>query len=308
MIAELTKRIQDTLVQLEKVDLEIGKNPDNDDFMLSYESLKQRLSKLKKEFAELTVHESVDVLEYRLFPEDSDHYPVSAIGGSITCFQDMITVVHDAFKYGPKQRKNVSKESEEASRFNFAYVYPGSLGIVMTIANEQSLLNGGESELDFTVGKILEILTEATSEKVKYTSERIGLAGIRSIYSWSDLHIRYRLSTDIKWKHGHSVRSSSYIGVHQLQVLSDIVRRTKDDDIVKLPVTGTLVGIDHELRKFHIISPDGDIKGDFAENFELGTIETPKTIRAMLCKRTVSSESVIDNDRVSWVLDSMELN
>ena len=145
-LLELQENIQDTTAALGQLERALVENPGSRTLGLSGKSLQKRLQVLESEFLAETHSLGVDVCSYRLFGGQKLGR-LSGLTRVLSDFQTLVSVIYDAVKSGtPKRRRRVSVDAATETAFDLGYVFPGSLGVVLTMPNERLLL--GESKLD----------------------------------------------------------------------------------------------------------------------------------------------------------------
>ena len=306
VLLDLRHKLQETQAALVEVERAIAKNPDDKGLSLTATSLQKRQTDLDKAFRRSANLEHVDVCTYRLISDDREEYSIASLTATLNAFQDLVTVVFDAIKTGPKIRPRISPDIVQQSSFDFGYAYPGSLGLVLTIPNERLLL--GESDLDRAINIIFDMVKAQTpNELSRYVSD-VGVAGIRRLYRWSKSHSDHRINADIRWQRSQEDRASVVIQTQELLRLEEIIEETGDEieDIVS--VDGELIGLDVGTRNFFhlkVVRAD-DIIGKISEEFKKKkTYEIHGFYSAKLLKRQKIHYS-IEKEEESWELISLD--
>lgn len=292
--------------ELHKLDTFVKKHPENPSLLLDYHSLEKHQKVLETQFQELAQTEQIDICNYRLITDGEIIYPVLAMSSALNTFQELITSIFDAVKNGPKKRYRPSAEIVQESSLGFAYAYSGSLGFALTIPNQRYLLI--ESELDQAIDYAFEIIEAKTSEDVSRLVENVGIASIKKLYDWSKVHADYSLSADIKWRHKDEVRTELLVQPDQLRELCEVLERKSDDSVTKHTLRGRLVGLDIDLKTFHLSFPESeDIKGKLSEEFfEAGGPSLVPGDYSFNLERHESIFYSTKKDEVFWILISTE--
>jgi hypothetical protein len=186
-------------------------------------------------------------------------------------------------------------------RSNFGYVAPGSLQVVLTVPNERLLLV--ESDLDEAVETVFRMMKSADAHDVGAFAEKVGIASVKKLYELAEDHYRYALSADIQWKRKDQVRGEVLVQPAEFERLCTRLDEKSDQSREAISVKGRLVGLDVELRTFHMTFPEGeDIRGRLANAFREGKVsEVPGNYIADIVKTTVVYYSTRE-DKVTYEL------
>jgi hypothetical protein len=269
---------------------------------LMAESLARRQETLEAAFAEAAEADYLDICNYRLIPEAGDTYPVLGLSKILAEFQQLVTTVFDAIKTKkPKVRARIAPELVQLSSFDFGYVAPGSLEIVLTVPNERLLLV--ESDLDDSVNTVFTMMKSADPHEVGELVDKVGIASVKKLYELAEDHYKYALSAHIKWKRNEEIRGEILVQPAQFERLCARLDERSEETRELVSVKGRLVGLDVELRTFHMTFPEGeDIRGRVGPAFKEGKVsEVPGNYIADMVKTTVVYYSTRE-DRVTYEL------
>lgn len=277
--------LQDTSATLEQLERAIAKNPRDWSLAVTAESLKQRYADLEKTFAVIAHADHLDVCDYRLIPE-AESNPIASIAKALTSFQDMLTVVFDAMKNGPKIKARLSPDVIAGSTLDFGYAYAGSLGFVLTMPSERMLI--GEADLDRAMRAVFEMAKAETPQQLAAYVRQVGVAGIRRLYAWSTAHAEYGLSADIKWNRLEEERGRVLVQKEELSRLRGIIDQASEEKSESHEITGELMGLDVSGGSFRLAVPGGDdVTGKVADTFDRGaTYEIHGRYSAKLLKKS----------------------
>jgi hypothetical protein len=217
-------------------------------------------------------------------------------------FQQLVTTVFDAIKTNkPKTRARIAPDLVQMSSFDFGYVAPGSLEVVLTVPNERLLLV--ESDLDRAVSTVFQLMKSTDSREIGKLAATVGIASIKKLYELAEHHYKYAFSADIVWKRKTEERDEILVQPLEFQKLCARLDEKSDETNEPVSVRGRLVGLDVELGTFHMTFPEGeDIKGKLGEAFRGGRIsEVPGNYTADMIKTTVIYYSTRE-DKVSYEL------
>lgn len=299
---DIRNLVQETSATLEQLEREIVKDPNDWSLAITAESLRQRQRDLEKEFASLANINLLDVCDYRLIPPPNGEYSIASVTKILSTFQDLVTIVFDAFKTTPKIRARVAADIVAASTLSFGYSYAGSLGFVLTMPNERLLI--AESELDRAIQTIFEMAKADRPDQLLAYVARVGVAGIRRLYTWSHSHAEYGLSADIRWRRQEADRARVVVQNQELTRLTEIIEQASEEEVDQVALAGTLEGGDLQTRRFHMSFPEADdVIGQMGEAFaiEPEALVLGRRYHAELVKRTVISLST-DEQNTNWEL------
>ncbi len=273
---------------------------------LSLESLENRRDMLKSEFIEVSQREFIDVCDYKLIPDDTNAYALSAVTTAWHDFQDILSLVFSSIRSGePKASAKISQDVAETTRLNFGYAYAGSLGIVLTIPNDRFLLS--QSQLDSAVQEVFKILESRSNADLVEVKSRFGTPVVRKLHSLSKAHSSYGLGADVKWlRDGLTVDEVTT----QAPEFAEICRLIEDESDVTFDpqvIYGTLVAWNTKTKTFVLEGDNGEfVSGRWSEDFD-GAVERtiPAPYRAELTKKTVVRYAE-DRDIISWVLNKLD--
>lgn len=305
-LLEIAEKLQDTQAAVVRLERTAALNPDSPSVVLSLNSLRKRQQNLEEQFAEIADRLGVDVCSYRMFPEKGGQPKVKAIANALSDFQTLFTQVYNAVKHGVRERVGrVTAEVLAETSFDYGYSFTGSVGFVLTLPNERLLL--GETKLDAAMRIITDLVKAESPEQIAAFKDMLGLAPIRSMYTWAEDHALAGLGADIQWGRQQEVRVQLFVQPPQLEKLRRTIAQTSEKVENEFDIEGWLVGIDVKYRSFHMeVEGLGDIKGKI-----LGEIDPEHTVKLpAFYKAKIRSETIIhystDKEEVSYFLVSLE--
>ncbi|QTH20229.1 hypothetical protein HRJ34_18010 [Rhizorhabdus wittichii] len=249
-------------------------DPANERLALGLGSAQRRAARSQELLERFAATGSIDLIRYRLI-SGSDIYAVEAVADSVHAFQRSFTGAADFLKAGPKAKAKYSREIEAKTRLNFAYTYPGSLGIVLAVENERDLLKG---ELDEVIDVFSEFLDVSDSDAAVDASRHLGPALVTQLCRWVDVNAKWETAVDLVIKRPDGVQRGQFIEKNRFFDLSTIFHNAKDEEPNTFDAKGILVGLDIEIGKFHLVVPGGEsFQGGLADDFvkEKTTVGAP---------------------------------
>jgi hypothetical protein len=227
-------------------------------------SLQKRLRMLEAEFTAATKRLGIDACSYRMFAKD-DHssIPAVAVFGAIEAFQSTFSKIYDAIKRGPKNKSTLKGNAKHESEFQFGYAFSGSVGIVLTLSNEQMLV---ETAIDQSVDALFNLARSKNVEEVAANSSWLGATVVKAMHRWAVTHVSAGLGVDVRWLRGDDSRPALLLQVPELQSLISTLAEAAEDVEETVTVSGVLVGIETaSSHRFHFKTDDGeDIRGSFS--------------------------------------------
>lgn len=303
-LSDILHKIADTQDAMRKMQSLLRENPLLSSLRASYESLHKRHSELEDQFLEIANDQQYDVCTYKLISDENGYYPISSFGDTLKNFQKWFSTVHDALKTGPKTRSRLSVDIIAASTLNFAFSFPGSLGIVMTIPSERQLF---ENDLQRTMTKSIEMLKAENNEQIANFAKELGIASIGALYSWVENHVNSELGAEIKWITGDTVISDISIGFERLNKLKQNIEKNSEMKDVTFDIRGLLVGADTTNHTFHMVFDEAEeIRGKMSEDIgDAYTVELPKHYIATLKKTSIVNYAT-EKETIYYFLQSLK--
>jgi hypothetical protein len=261
MLLDLREKLQDTHATMARLRRALIASPGDDGLALMAESLAQRQEDLEVAFSRAAGAQLLDVCKYRLIPETGDAYPILGISKILAEFQQLVTTVFDAIKTKrPKVRARIAPDLVQLSTFDFGYVAPGSLEVVLTVPNDRLLLV--ESDLDHAVNTVFRMMKSSDARDVGNLAETVGAASIKKLYELSEDHYKYALSADIRWIRDTDIKAEIFVQPAEFEFLCGRLDERSEETNETVSVRGRLVGLDVDVGTFHMTFPEGeDIRG-----------------------------------------------
>jgi hypothetical protein len=281
-LLEIQANLQDTTAAIAQLEKEAMKDPKSPSLNLIAMSLEKRQKVLESDFWVEANALGIDVCTYHILGEH-ERQPLRALVQALGDFQIMVSTVYDAVKSRvPKTRARITPEIAAETEFRFAYTFPGSLGVVLTIPNQRLL--GIESHLDESILEIAKMAKAQDTSEVLAFAKRLGPASVRTLYRWAFDHDTLGIGANIEWRREHNIRSRSLTQQPEFERLHKTIEQTSDQTIEERKVIGLLEGADIIRKSFRIKTDTGeDIRGLFTDAIsEEQTVELPKRYRAII--------------------------
>jgi hypothetical protein len=300
-LLDIQEKIEDTEAALRKAEKALVEHPESSTASVALKSIMKRKQLLAEEFSENARDAALDVCRYRIFSETGDSVKVASLAAVLSDFQSLYTTVFDAIQNGPKLRAKIDAVIAKKTSFDFGYSFTGSVGIVMTVPSDLVLI--GETDFDRTARAIFEMASATNSEQIAAYAKKLGVASIRKLFRWARNHSASMTGADIEWKKGHETVSKCFVQAPELALLAEVIEQTSEEVSETVDITGTLVGLDVTMRRFHMTFPDApDIKGEIAPIIGTKkTLEIPKIYTVSLLKKTRVNLAT-ENEETEYIL------
>jgi hypothetical protein len=204
---------------------------------------------------------------------------VKGITAVLGTFQEVFTTVYNAIVNGPKQTSKVSAEIAVASSFGFAFTFPGSVGVMMTLPNDRLLV--GETDLDQAMSKTLQLLTADDSDEIQELTRVVGVPAVRKAYEWAHVNSAAGFGADIVWRRGETGIMEVRVQAPEVAAVAMAMRAAVAEEQVVL--VGELMDVNMFDRTFQMSVDGRTIHGQFDKAIRAGSpAELPKRYRAIM--------------------------
>jgi hypothetical protein len=305
-LLDVQERIQQTTAALGRLEPEFAKNPNSAALNANIRSLRKLYTNLTDDFESVSISLGLTICEYRLLEARPS---VRSLSNSLATFQDALSVTFEALKKGPQERKAFSSETLSQTEFHVAYTFPGSFGVVLTVANQPLVQRDNWlRDLDGAVDKVFDLSRAKSPESILEFSKTLGRGPVKAIYEWAKANARSMTGTEIGWKRDVNVRNRILLQYPEFAELSSNIERTTGSTVVEIDEVGVLAGADIVSKRFHFVveSTDTDIRGHFAGAISESQQATlPSRYKAHFRKTTTYSMA-FDEEKPDYFLMRLE--
>lgn len=250
---------------IERFEGALRQNPHDRSLQIGLRTARRKAEETFRVFELAAGEAHVEVLSYRI-ERPTRQYPALAIAESVSAFQRLLFGVVDAVANGAKTRARYSRELIESASLNFAYSFPGSTGLVFSIAKQEDLFR--EGQLDRAISEINQIANVTSAAQALEKANSLGLAAISQVYNWVDTNAYWDNEVDYVWTAPRGEQSGQRVTRDQFRSLKEILQNVVESTAGDIDVYGSLVGLDLNRRTFHFISRDEeDFLGKLSEDF-----------------------------------------
>lgn len=277
--------IQDTDAAIAELDRAIAAEPSPALYSMAA-PLQKRKRELEAQFLEAAKSLGRKVCSYRLF-QDGKQPKVKDFANSLGGFQNAFSVTFNAVRVGPRERARISSGITQESSFDFAYAFTGSVGVVLTMPEEQFTF--GASDFEVAIDAIAEVAKSQTPEQISQEAKKIGPAAIQTIYVWAKAHANSLSGAEIQWTANEGATKTVLVQTQEFRHLVETIERTTAEIPEKIEAVGKLFGVEFSRKSFHLRLGDGtDIRGSFENAItESHEVKVPSTTyRASMTKTT----------------------
>jgi hypothetical protein len=305
-LIHLEDKLRSTGAALGKLESELPGHPESRSLLSNILSLRKLHENLRAEYDARANDLGFDILHYRIL---DDHPSAKTLARSVSGFQDAFSLIYEAKRMGPKQRRVFNPDMAKITELKAAYTYPGSFGIVFTIPNERLLIPDIQTSLEDAAAQVMEIAKAGRDTKIIADAvKEVGKAPIVAIYEWAKNNATNNAGAAIDWRRERETRDSVVLQAAEFAVLSETIETTSSTVDTVAPIEGTLVGADVKSRRFHFIGDNAttSIHGRFTDAIsEEHKAELPARYIAFI-KKTVQTTLATEEEKVSHFLIKLE--
>jgi len=266
----LTDRVQRVYEEIAKVERAAAQFPGDAYILANLAALKRDAADLEGQWAEAVQREQKEVCRYRMVPLRAVELSIRAITTSLLDFQELFSQVYDALKNGAKRRASLGADTVAHTTFNFAFSYPGSLGVAMSVDTTPDLFDG---QFDTAIERFMQIADAKTEDDVRDLAKSLGDAVVRKTFDWAKANVEAQYAVDLDWTTIKGTHKGGMIDLKDFGRLVSVIGRTSNVERSSIKTPGILVGLDSKTKRFHLVVPGGaDYKGALAETFPAGAV------------------------------------
>jgi hypothetical protein len=298
-LAEIQDRIQGTGMAINRAEQALAAHPDIPSAAATLRGFLKMRENLEAEFLQEANALEMDACGYRVFPEGS-RATISGLTIVLNEFQRLFTIVYDAIVSGPKQIAKWSDNAAKATALGFAYTYPGSIGIMMTLPSKRLLFGETENKLDEAMRGVFDIMSVTSDDSLNLASQKFGIAAIRVAHQWAQANAEAKYGADIVWLRKDDVKSRIRLQEPEIARLATVIGEANAITIEDQAAEITM--IDWDNKSFRLKSDGKVIAGSFEEN-AVDTLRPANVPGFYVVKLRVSRRLLSDGDSgASYVL------
>jgi hypothetical protein len=178
-------------------------------------------------------------------------------------------------------KKKAAKNTDKAiadTILGFAYSFPGSVGVMMTIANDRHLFG---AKLDEAMEKTLQLIRAQESEELLSLADKVGLPALRLVHQWTEENVKAGFGADIVWQRDDIVGKEVRVQLPELAVKAALLNSMRAEETIV--VVGELLDVKVSDHTFSMQLSDRIIQGSFDKVISSQhPVQLPKTYQATL--------------------------
>ncbi len=229
-LAQLQQDLQNASAAVAHAERVLASHPNIPSVLATLKTVENRRASLEQQFFEASAEADLDVCGYRIEYEGTTA-SISGLTAVLGKFQKIFTTVYDALENGIKKTTKVGAEVAAATSFGFAYSFPGSVGVMMTLPNRKMLF---ESKLDDAMKRTFELLAATEPDHIQALTNVVGLPAIRLAHEWAAENVAAGFGADIAWRRGDQIKSELRVQVPELHRLASVLGQMKTKEEVRL--------------------------------------------------------------------------
>lgn len=303
-LATLQEELLEADAAIARAERTLAAHPNVPSVLATLQTIQRRRENLDEKFHSEAAALGLEVCSYRIDFDQSRH-SLPAITEVLRTFQKLFSTIYTSISTGkPKERATWGASDDDASTFDLAYTFPGSLGVALTIPNARPqsldfLLD--ETPLDKAMRGMFEMVKAQEPEEIKRLASQFGVASIRVMQEWAQSNENAGFGAGIVWRRGDELRSSVMIQAPQLSHLNHVIKETVEETTQAM--VGELLTVNMIDKKFQMRTEGSKIiEGEFDDAISaLHSASVPQTYRAVMKVATKLVKSD-DEEPVSYFL------
>lgn len=298
-LIELQERIEQANGLLAELERTAIQHPDRRSIRVSFSSMRKHRDTMQLEFLALAEELGVEVCSYRILP--SSRLSIQTVAGAWSAFQRLLSMVFDALLTGPKERAAVGEEASTATSLGYAYSFPGSLGVILTLPREQ--VEQHTERLRLATSTVFAIAGAKSSDDIRAHARTLGVPVVRTAYSWAKAHAANGLGVGIEWRTAGALPIDLLLQRQELERLAETISAMSEVRESTVTLTGHLLAVDTTRRTFKFV-PDGaeTIAGRFED-----AIDDERAVKvpgrySITMRRRARIEFATDDEKTDYFL------
>jgi hypothetical protein len=287
-LADLQRDLQSAAAAIAHAERTLAAHPNVPSVLATLRTIQNRRASLEEQFFAAADEMGLDACGYRIEVEGHTA-SISGLTGVLGTFQKIFTTVYDALQRGAKNKnaKN-SMESIAATTLGFSYSFPGSVGVMMTLANDRFLF---ESKLDAAMDKTFALIGAQEPEEIQSLADLVGVPAVRLVHQWAEENVKAGFGADIIWRRDDVVKREVRVQAPEIAQKAATIKAMSAKETVV--VVGELLDVALSDHTFRMQVKDKIIQGAFDRVISSQhPVEIPKTYQATM---TIMQKIVVDD-------------
>jgi hypothetical protein len=287
-LADLQRELQSAAAAVAHAERTLAAHPNVPSVLATLRTIQNHRASLEEQFFAAADELGLDACGYRIELEGHTA-PISGMTAVLGTFQRIFTTVYDALERGAK--KKAAKNSDKAiadTSLGFAYTFPGSVGVMMTLANERLLF---ESKLDAAMEKTFDLIRATEPEELQLLTDQIGVPAVRLVHQWAEENVKAGFGADIVWRRDDLVKREVRVQAPEIAYKAATLASMSAKETVVL--VGELLDVKVSDHTFSMQLGDRVIHGTFDKVISSQRpVKVPKTYQATM---TIMQKVVVDD-------------
>jgi hypothetical protein len=247
---------------------------------VNLKSLKNLLARLESQFLELAAAAEKEVYRYRLLTGNSTP-SLAGVGEAWSKLQNLFGSIYKSLAAPPQQAKKSSTPGVISPEMGYAYSFPGSVGVVVTLPRrspETTLVM--ESPVEDASNVLFDLIESRDFQRL---ARSLGPGPLQAMDEWLEVHVRNQYGVALEWTAENETKRRSAIQFDELVSLQNSVRDVKARETIT--TTGLLSMLDTDNKSFRLHTDSGqDFSGKFVEGIakEDHAVSLPARYKATL--------------------------
>jgi hypothetical protein len=302
-LVALQRDLQDVSAAIAHAERTLAAHPFVPSVEATLRTIQNRRENLEEQFFAVANEMGLDVCSYRIEPYEYQRITIAGMTAVLGAFQKVFTSVYDAVVNGrPKKSAKASAAIIDATTFGFAYTFPGSTGVMMTLENERLLLT--ETDLDAAMKKTFELMSYRDQSQIEEITKQVGLGAVRQAYQWANENAIAGYGAAIVWQREGISKFDVRIQTQEIARLASVIRGATAKEEVTL--IGDLLDVSIPDKTFQMYVDGKMIQGGFDVAIShVHPVQLPKRYRATMNvqEKVVTEEG---KDEITYFLLRLE--
>jgi hypothetical protein len=277
-LADLQKDLQGAAAAVAHAERTLAAHPNVPSVHATLQAIQSRRASLEEQFFAAADELGMDACGYRIEME-GDTASISGLTAVLGTFQKIFTTVYDALERGAK--KKAAKNTEKAiadTTLGFAYSFPGSVGVMMTLANDRHLFG---AKLDEAMEKTFDLIRAKEPQEIQLLTDQVGLPSVRLVHQWAEENVKAGFGANIVWQRDDLVKRGVRVQLPELALKAATLKAMSAEET--MVVVGELLDVKVSDHTFSMQLSDKIIQGSFDKVISSQRpVKVPKAYQATL--------------------------
>lgn len=228
--------------------------PDSSDSLrVGLRSLKKLRRRLEEQFETIAAESEIELYRYRIIPEG--RATLEGLGQAWSSFQGFFSSVYRGLS--SETRRDEKTAPVDIAPFGFAYTFPGSVGVALTLPSKDGLFE--DPLVIEATEKVFDLSESIERRTIEDAAQRMGPDVVRAMHTWVDALVTNNYGAGLEWR-----ERSVTVDPARLGRLRELV--TLSTTTSTITVTGKLELVDAAKKRFRLIADTGDkYEGGYGE-------------------------------------------